>query len=101
MDLGLLVNMARSSAEGRRVMQKIRDVAQQFLGAPVRPLGVLPHDMALVHAAAERRSFVEAAPDSPVTLCLAKAVGELIEGATGQGRHTNYAARLLELRASA
>jgi len=95
-DLGLIVNMARSSAEGRKTLDRIRNVADRFLGAAVRPLGVLPYDDSVRHAAAQRRSFVEIMAESPAALCLAKAAAQVLETAAsppGADRST-YAARL-------
>ena len=84
LDLGLLVNMARSTGEGRRATQKVCRVARQFLGAAIRPLGVLPCDEAVWHASADRRSFVIADTDSPVSLCLGRAAATMLAGDAGK-----------------
>jgi len=83
-DIGLLVNMARSSASGRQAQERIGGVARRFLGATPRSLGVLPFDDAVGYAAAERATFVHSRPNSPASLCLGRAVAELMEGSPAQ-----------------
>ncbi len=58
-DFRLVVNMARSPDEGRRISERIADVARQFLGADVQYAGHVPIDPQIQRWVAQRGASAE------------------------------------------
>jgi flagellar biosynthesis protein FlhG len=68
--ISLIVNMAASVAEGKRVYQQIANVASRFLNTTVYEAGTLLRDDKLSDAVRQRKPVVLAYPKSPVSLCI-------------------------------
>jgi flagellar biosynthesis protein FlhG len=75
--LSLLVNMARSEAEGRQTYQRIAGVAQRFLAAPLSYAGTLLKDERLCAAVRARTPVVLAYPKSQISASLAAVASRL------------------------
>lgn len=78
--ISLLVNMAQSLAEGKKVFRQIADVAGRFLNAPVYEAGVLCKDECLLQAVRKREPVVLAYPKAAVSKALTAASNRLIKG---------------------
>jgi flagellar biosynthesis protein FlhG len=68
--ISLMVNLADSPSQGKRIYQQIGRVARQFLGASIHYAGSLPHDTHMVAAARSRRPVLTAYPKSPVAVAI-------------------------------
>lgn len=71
--VGLLVNDARSPAEGAEAYRKISHVSRKFLGREILSLGTIPRDPYLERSVMERRPVVSGHPAS----ASARALNEL------------------------
>jgi len=60
----LVVNMVRTEGEGRAVMERLTEVARQFLGVRVRSLGTIPQDDRVIQAVRRRTPFILEYPGS-------------------------------------
>jgi flagellar biosynthesis protein FlhG len=78
--LSLLVNQARSPAEGRVVHERIAKVAKQFLGVGVLDAGYVLADEHVQNAVRSRRPFVLGAPNCPAAKCIEKLAMRLEQG---------------------
>ena len=66
----LLVNLAASEAEARRVRERIASVCQRFLGMQPADAGHLVADPAVAAAVRRRRPFILENPHAPASLCI-------------------------------
>jgi flagellar biosynthesis protein FlhG len=82
--ISLIVNMADSLAEGRKVFRQIADVARRFLNAAVYDAGVLLKDEKLSAAVRQRRPVVLAYPKSHITSCLVALAAKLAKCSAAQ-----------------
>jgi flagellar biosynthesis protein FlhG len=78
--LNLLVNQARSPAEGRLVYERISRVARQFLNVNVFDAGFVLHDENVALSVRRRTPFLLAAPRCPASQCIAQLAGRLHHG---------------------
>jgi len=78
--ISLIVNMAGSVAEGKRVYRQITEVAKRFLNADVYQAGVLLRDEKLCESVRQRKAVVLAYPKSRITLSLAAMATRLSKG---------------------
>ena len=78
--ISLLVNMAQSLAEGKKIYRQIADVAGRFLNAPVYEAGVLCRDEALLQAVRKREPVVSAFPKANVSKALEAIGSRLTKG---------------------
>ena len=62
--VGLLINEARSLADGAETYRKIAHVSRKFLGREILSLGTVPHDPYLERSVMERRPVVAGHPSS-------------------------------------
>jgi flagellar biosynthesis protein FlhG len=69
--ISLVVNMARSLAEGKQAYQRIAEVARRFLQADVYYAGTLMKDERLCTAVRSRKPVVLAYPKAPISRSLA------------------------------
>ena len=69
--ISLLVNMASSLMEGKKVYRQIADVASRFLSVGVYEAGVLCRDENLVQAVRKRELVVQAFPKAGISKALA------------------------------
>jgi flagellar biosynthesis protein FlhG len=78
--LSLVVNLADSPVQGKRIYQQVAKVAHHFLGAHVHYAGSLPRDEHMVKAARMRRPVLTAYPRSPVAISLGGLAARLVHG---------------------
>jgi flagellar biosynthesis protein FlhG len=67
-DLKLVVNRAKTIAEGKRVADRIVSVTGQFLGIKMESLGVIPEDPIVEVAVRKQQPFVISFPNSQAAL---------------------------------
>jgi len=70
LDVWLLVNMARDHAEGEATIERIREVADRFLGTSIKSAGVVLEDSVVSAAVRNRQPFSLAYPHSSVQSCV-------------------------------
>lgn len=68
--LGLVVNDARTIADGSETYRKICHVTRKFLGKDLLSLGTVPHDPLLERSVTERRPLVTSHPSSPAATAI-------------------------------
>ncbi len=81
-NLSLVVNLADSPVQGKRIYQQVARVAHHFLGAELHYAGSLPRDEHMVKAARMRRPVLTAYPKSPVAISLGGLAARLAHGST-------------------
>lgn len=69
--ISLVVNMAATLSEGRKIYRQIADVAARFLNIPVFEGGILCRDENLLQAVRRREPVVQAFPKSEISAALA------------------------------
>jgi flagellar biosynthesis protein FlhG len=69
-DIRVLVNQAANLAEAQAVCQRLRGVAQKFLGRDLTFIGHLPRERAVTDAIRARKPFAHAAPTSQAAQAL-------------------------------
>lgn len=79
--ISLLVNMAQSPAEGKKIYRQIADVATRFLNIPVYEAGVLCRDESLPQAVRKREPVVSAFPKAGISRSLTAISHRLTKGA--------------------
>ena len=78
--ISLLVNMAPSLAEGKKVYRQIADVASRFLNVAVYEAGVLCRDDNLAQAVRRREPVVQAFPKAGISHAFATISNRLTKG---------------------
>jgi flagellar biosynthesis protein FlhG len=78
--ISLVVNMAASAAEGKKIYRQIADVARRFLDTPVFEAGVLCKDDHVPAAVRAREPVVLAHPRSKITASLVAMTARLVRG---------------------
>jgi flagellar biosynthesis protein FlhG len=78
--VSLLVNQARSQAEGKLVYDRIAKVARQFLGVMLYDAGHVPADDNVPAAVRRRVPFVLASPRCPATAAIVRLAMRLEQG---------------------
>ncbi len=86
--ISLLVNMAQTPAEGKKVFRQIADVAGRFLDIPVYEAGVLCKDDSLLQAVRKRQPVVQAFPKAGISKALVAISNRLTKG-TARRTHTD------------
>jgi flagellar biosynthesis protein FlhG len=67
LDVRVLVNMAKDSAEAKAVFARLREVCRRFLDLPVQYAGCIPTDPRVCSAVRRRRPFVLEYPLAPAS----------------------------------
>ncbi len=83
--ISLLVNMAQSPAEGKKIFRQIADVAGRFLNTPVYEAGVICKDDCLLQAVRKREPVVQAFPKATVSKTFYAISNRLTKGTTRTG----------------
>lgn len=78
--ISLIVNMADSQAEGKKVYQQVTNVARRFLDTDIYDAGVLVRDDRLSSAVRLRKPVVLAYPKSQITSSLVALAAKLSSG---------------------
>ena len=92
--LSLLVNQARSPAEGRVVHERIAKVAKQFLGVSVLDAGYVLADENVQQAVRRRTPFVLGTPNCPAARCIEKLAMRLEQGVANVNDHGGFFNRM-------
>jgi flagellar biosynthesis protein FlhG len=82
--VSLLVNQARSAAEGRVVYERIAKVARQFLSVGVLDAGHVLADPEVPSAVRRRVPFLIGSPRCPASLCISALASRLERGIGAQ-----------------
>jgi flagellar biosynthesis protein FlhG len=89
MNLGLklVVNRVRSVTEGKRVSERVINIAGQFLNLKVDYLGYVYEDPAVQQSVLRQKPFIVSDPNSKAAICIKHLVGRLekIEFKEGSG----------------
>lgn len=93
--INLVVNMARSPAEGKQTYQRMADVAQKFLRTTVYYAGTLLRDERLCEAVRQRTPVVLAYPKSEISTSLATIAARLSGARLGEGVDNSFFRRVL------
>jgi flagellar biosynthesis protein FlhG len=88
--ISLVVNMAGSASEGKRVYRQMARVAKQFLGAQVYEAGVLLKDERLCSAVRRQTPVVLAYPKAQVTASLAAMASRLTKERVFQEEESGF-----------
>jgi len=75
--VALVVNQARSYAEGMETFQRVAHVARKFLGHELALGGIIPFDEMVERSVADRVPVVIGHPDSPAARALASLAGRV------------------------
>ncbi len=92
--ISLLVNQARSPAEGRLVHDRIARVAKQFLGATVFDAGHVMADEAVPTAVRARVPFVLSSPHCPAGQCITRLAMRFESGVVAERQPGGFFTRL-------
>jgi flagellar biosynthesis protein FlhG len=82
--ISLIVNMAASIAEGKKVYQQIAGVSRRFLNTAVYNAGVILKDEKLSAAVRQRRPVVLAYPKSHISSCIVSLAAKLARCSAAQ-----------------
>jgi flagellar biosynthesis protein FlhG len=93
--INLVVNMARSAAEGKQTYQRVADVAQRFLRTTVYYAGTLLRDERLCEAVRQRTPVVLAYPKSEISAELATLAVRLAGTKRSNGADGSFFRRVL------
>ena len=75
--LKLLVNRVHSAEEGKRVSDRIINIAGQFLNYKLEYLGFVYDDSAVTTSVIRQKPFLEAMPSSKPAICIKHIVGRI------------------------
>jgi flagellar biosynthesis protein FlhG len=95
--INVLVNMARSREEGKRIYQQISTVASRFLNTSVYEAGVLLRDELLTSAVRQRKPVVLAYPKSRITADIGKLAAKLTRTGRVQKTNEGFFRKVMEL----
>jgi flagellar biosynthesis protein FlhG len=93
--ISLLVNMARTAAEGKQVYQRMAGVAQKFLRANLYYAGTLPKDERLCAAVRSRIPVVLAYPKSEISSSLTAIAARLGGARCGSDTDESFFRRVI------
>ncbi len=77
MTLKLLVNRVHSSDEGKRISDRIINIAGQFLNYKIEYLGFIYDDPTVSMSVIRQKPFMEVAPQSKPAICIKHIVGRI------------------------
>ncbi len=78
LEIGLLVNRARSPREAFELYQKFNQIVDRFLGMSVFNAGYVLEDLSVEQAARNQRPVLLSQPDSAAAHCIAKLARDLV-----------------------
>jgi len=94
--ISVVVNMADTQAEGRKVYRQIANAAMQFLGTKVYGAGVLPGDERLSQAVRLRKPVVLAYPKSAIASSLLALATRLSDGLQARPREEGFFRKVVD-----
>ena len=77
-DVKLIVNRVKSLQEGRKVAERIKAVAKQFLHTNVENMGIIYDDNIVGEAVKKRQPFILSYPNSKASVCINDLANKLI-----------------------
>ena len=77
MNLKLLVNRVHSADEGKRISDRIINIAGQFLNYKIDYLGFIYDDPVVSMSVIRQKPFMEVAPQSKPAICIKHIVGRI------------------------
>ena len=86
LEMGLLVNRARSGREAHELHEKFSQIVDRFLGATVTKCGHVLEDMAVEQAARSQHPVVLSSPESSAAHCITRVAQDLISGSAALRR---------------
>ncbi len=78
----LIVNRVQSVAEGKRVSQRVINIAGQFLNVKVEDLGFVFDDMAVPKSVRNQKPFIVGYPKSKASVCVSLIADRIINRET-------------------
>jgi flagellar biosynthesis protein FlhG len=93
--LSLIVNMAASITEGKKVYQQIADVSRRFLKTPIYNAGVLVRDEKLSAAVRQRKPVVLAYPKSHISSCIIALAAKLAKCSAARMNEEGFFKRVI------
>ncbi len=82
----LVVNRVQSVAEGRRVAQRVINIAGQFLNVKVENLGFVYEDMSVPKSVRNQKPFIVSYPKSKASVCVSLIAQRIINRETEEGK---------------
>ena len=77
MNIKLVVNRVHSADEGKRISERIINIAAQFLGYKVEYLGCIPEDSLVQASVIRQKPFIIVNPTSKPSIYLKHIVGRI------------------------
>lgn len=93
--ISLVVNMARSMAEGKQVYQRVADVTRRFLQANLYFAGVLLKDERLCTAVRARKPVVLAYPKAQISSSFASLAARVAGARSGDTQDDSFFRRVM------
>jgi flagellar biosynthesis protein FlhG len=96
--LRVVVNMARDTAEGQQVMERLTAVSKRFLGISLANIGFVTWDQTVSKAVKEQRPFIIGHPRSVAAQDITQIAKNILDRAVNskKGSAKNFFERLLE-----
>ena len=88
--ISVVVNMASSIAEGKRIYRQLADVAGRFLGIPLYDAGVLCRSDHVLNSVRKRQPVVLNYPKSKITSAIAAMAARLSRTPVVAGRNESF-----------
>ncbi len=82
----LVVNRVQSVAEGRRVAQRVINIAGQFLNVKVENLGFVYEDVSVPKSVRNQKPFIVSYPKSKASVCVSLIAQRIISKETEEGK---------------
>ncbi len=82
----LVVNRVQSVAEGRRVAQRVINIAGQFLNVKVENLGFVYEDVSVPKSVRNQKPFIVSYPKSKASVCVSLIAQRIINKETEEGK---------------
>lgn len=74
----VLMNSVKEEKEATRILERITEACQRFLGASVKHLGTIPYDLRIREAVRCQKPVVELYPDSPSSRSFSRLASDLV-----------------------
>ena len=88
--ISLIVNMAESISEGKKIQHQMAEVVRRFLDIALYDAGILCRDDRLVSAVRHREPVVLAYPHARITAALVAMTARLARGPAAEGKTDNF-----------
>lgn len=93
--ISLVVNMANSTAEGKRIYRQVADVAMKFLDLPVYEAGVICKTQQVTNSVRTRKPVVLNYPGSKITSAIAAMAARLSRNSTPMQKKDSFFKRVV------